>query len=196
MRKALVTIQHTATEVANAPTVGLYYVRVSSRRRIPCIPQSWKHVATRSTPPHSHCACPAPGLLLEGMALRQPPRSCLAPSLQEHVRSSLPLVVASRQEATAVQEELQDALYASRGAEEFAATLSAVLPGVLARLGDGLARAYASAAAATAAARSDPDLAPGMLSSTLDLLKLRGAGAAGASLLRSAGGGAGATGGS
>lgn len=29
VRRALVTIQHTATEVANTPTLGLYYVRVS-----------------------------------------------------------------------------------------------------------------------------------------------------------------------
>lgn len=36
VRKALATIQHTATDVANTPSLGLFYVRVRKRLHATC----------------------------------------------------------------------------------------------------------------------------------------------------------------
>uniref|UniRef100_A0A1D2AEF4 Uncharacterized protein n=1 Tax=Auxenochlorella protothecoides TaxID=3075 RepID=A0A1D2AEF4_AUXPR len=88
---------------------------------------------------------------------------------QEHIRASLPLVVASRQQLAEAQQGLQDGLYAARGAEEFASTLSAVLPGALERLQAALTQAIGTAAAAAPARSTDAST----LARSLDRLGLR-----------------------
>lgn len=86
----------------------------------------------------------------------------IIPSAKEHVRASLPLVVSSRQQLTEAQQGLQDGLYAARGAEEFASTLSAVLPGALERLQASLTQAIGTAAAAAPAKSTASTLARSM----------------------------------
>lgn len=105
------------------------------------------------------------------------------------MRSSLPLVAASRQELAGAQEALQDGLYASRGAEDFAGILESLLPPALERLQDAVAVATATAAAASGSDGSDaaPSALGSTLGSTIDLLRLRSSGKAPSPARRSGG---------